>query len=76
MFMRLWRMFPALHVYPSDTLRQGQIPVGMGGLRHKSRHKSALPHSPGDFTGTLILKAEAPLVELTGTGQSAAAWPS
>jgi hypothetical protein len=38
-FMRVKRILPAFHLYPNDTLRHGQIPVGMAGLRHKPRHK-------------------------------------
>jgi hypothetical protein len=29
----------ASYVYPSDTLRHGQIRAGMTGLRHNARHK-------------------------------------
>jgi hypothetical protein len=38
-FMLVRRTFLAYHLYPSDTLRHGQMPVGMAGLRHKPRHK-------------------------------------
>ncbi len=38
-FMRLSRIFPAPHVYPSDCDRHTAMRVGMAGLRHKLRHK-------------------------------------
>lgn len=38
--MRVCSLSVASHPFPSDTLRHGQIPAGMGGLRHKSRHKN------------------------------------
>lgn len=37
--MRVRRIFTALHVYPSDSARHSRIGAGMGGLRHKARHK-------------------------------------
>jgi hypothetical protein len=37
--MRARRMFPAPHLYPSDSTRQGPRRAGMRGLGHKSRHK-------------------------------------
>jgi hypothetical protein len=37
--MRHWSLFPALHLYPSDTEQTYVRRVGMRGLRHKSRHK-------------------------------------
>jgi hypothetical protein len=36
--MRVRRMLTAAHLFPSDTPRQDQIPVGTAGLRHKPRH--------------------------------------
>ncbi len=38
-FMRARRIVAALHVYPSDRERNLPRRVGMGGLRHKPRHK-------------------------------------
>src|SRR5262249_29616388 len=37
-FMGVCRIFPALRLCLSDILRHRPIPVGMTGLRHKSRH--------------------------------------
>jgi len=37
--MRLWPLFPALHLYPSDTKQTHARRAGMQGLRHKPRHK-------------------------------------
>jgi hypothetical protein len=39
--MRVRRIFPALHLYPSDSERNLPTGAGMEGLRHKSRHKIA-----------------------------------
>ncbi len=39
--MRLWPLFPALHLYPSDIEKTHARRAGMRGLRHKSRHKIA-----------------------------------
>ena len=39
MFMRLCPLFPALHLYLSDTTRHRAKRTGIEGLRHKSRHK-------------------------------------
>ena len=38
-FMRVCRVSAAAHLFPSDTLRHRGILAGIGGLRHKSRHK-------------------------------------
>ena len=40
--MRVRRIFPALHLYPSDTERILPTPAGMARLRHKPRHKHTL----------------------------------
>jgi hypothetical protein len=37
--MRLWSLFAAPQLFPSDTLRHSQTPSWMVGLRHKERHK-------------------------------------
>jgi hypothetical protein len=46
--MLILSIFPALHLYLSDTVKEYPIPVGMRGLRHKPRHNrsriSALQH--------------------------------
>jgi hypothetical protein len=50
-FMRVRRILPALHMYPSDSERNLPTGVGMGGLRHKSRHKiprREVSRCPGD----------------------------
>ena len=38
--MRLWSLFTASQLFPSDTLRHAPTPAGMAGLRHKLRHKT------------------------------------
>jgi hypothetical protein len=48
-FIRFRNVFPALHLYPSDTVQQYPIPVGMRGLRHKPRHNRSQ-------VGTAILR--------------------
>jgi hypothetical protein len=45
--MRLWALFPALHLYRSDSARQHARRVGMRGLRHKPRHKYYDAHHGG-----------------------------
>ena len=37
--MRVQRMLPASHLYPSDSTQQHPTRAGMGQLRHNSRHK-------------------------------------
>ena len=37
--MRVYRIFAASYLYPSDSTRQGPTRARMRGLRHKSRHK-------------------------------------
>ena len=37
--MRVCSLFPALHLYPSDTTREHPRRAGIEGLRHKLRHK-------------------------------------
>ena len=48
--MRFRRVFPALHLYPSDTTRTLPTRAGMRWLRHKSRHSESAPYS-GSKTG-------------------------
>src|SRR5712692_8935093 len=38
--MRVCPLFPALHLYQSDSLRQPPRGAGMRGLRHKPRHNA------------------------------------
>jgi len=40
--MRVRRIFAAPHLYPNDSARHRPSRVGMGGLRHKLRHKNAV----------------------------------
>ena len=49
--MRVRRILTASRLYPSDTLRQRQIPAGIEGLRHKSRH--TIPHKATRKLSTL-----------------------
>lgn len=39
--MRAPCVFAALSLLPSDSQRDGPMPVGMAGLRHKPRHKKS-----------------------------------
>jgi hypothetical protein len=57
--MRFWSLFPALHVYLSDTERTRKIRRGMAGLRHKSRHRTG-GQKRGHFTDTSLLRVESP----------------
>jgi len=60
--MRVCPVFPALHLYPSDSTRQHPRRAGMRGLRHKSRHKSALSkYGNGHFAGTPAEMCKHPL---------------
>jgi len=53
--MLVWRLFSAPFLYPSDTLRHGQIRAGMAGLRHKVRHKLAVRFTHADTSLLLIV---------------------
>ena len=46
--MRVSRMFAALRLLLSDTLRHGPIRVGIEGLRHKPRHNAASAQGEGE----------------------------
>src|SRR5271166_2061017 len=41
--MRLWSLFAASLLIPSDTVRQSPTPAGMVWLRHKPRHTDRVP---------------------------------
>jgi hypothetical protein len=60
--MRVCPLFPALHPYPSDSARHHLTRAGMGGLRHKSRHKNCVSKNRmrGTFAGTPYTNAEPP----------------
>ena len=50
--MRVSSTFRVLCLWPSDRQREGQIRVGMVGLRHKERHR------PPVFDGVLVWKID------------------
>src|SRR5215472_1259795 len=51
--MRVSPLFPAIDLMPSDTDEYHNTWAGIGGLRHKSRHKPANCPVPGVSNGSV-----------------------
>jgi hypothetical protein len=54
--MRFRRIFPALHLYPSDTQQNHARPAGMRGLRHKARHNALRRAIAGSASPPLLTR--------------------
>ena len=75
-FMRVRRIFAALHLYPSDSDLQRPRRAGMRGLRHMSRHKTVRPELESRHVrgNPPPLRSSAPLAKST-SGEFAFASP-
>jgi len=70
-FMRVPRMFPALHVCLSDMTSQHTIRIGISGLRHNPRHR----FRANLFMGTPSPEAEPPRLSKAAQCSRAGARP-